>query len=44
MECEKCEYYDREGDRCAAFCCDPFSCDDPLPCERDGVDIDGDMP
>lgn len=33
MECETCEYYDHEDGRCTAFTCDPFSCDEPLPCE-----------
>ena len=36
-ECDMCEYYDREDDRCTAFVCDGLDCDTPLPCElRDG--------
>ena len=34
MKCIDCKFYDVEDDRCSAFSCDPFSCDDPLPCEK----------
>ena len=32
-ECQSCIYYDRADDRCTAFTCDIFNCDEPLPCE-----------
>lgn len=33
-QCEKCPYYDKEEDRCAACECWPvMDCDEPLPCE-----------
>lgn len=34
IDCEKCEYYDREDERCAAFVCDGIDCP-PLPCEEE---------
>lgn len=33
-ECEKCEYYDTEDDRCTAFECYGIGCP-PLPCEEE---------
>lgn len=31
--CNGCEYYDAEEDYCKALSCNPFNCDEPLPCE-----------
>ena len=34
-ECKECEYYDHENGICKEFSCNPFFCDEPLPCEID---------
>lgn len=34
IECEGCEYYDKDEGYCTALICTPFSCDELLPCEE----------
>ena len=34
IECEVCEYYDKDEGYCTAMICTPISCDDILPCEE----------
>jgi len=34
MECEGCEYYDKDEGYCTALICTPISCDETLPCEE----------
>lgn len=33
-DCEGCDYYDADDDRCKAFVCDGLNCP-TLPCEED---------
>ena len=35
LECETCEFYDKEDGVCTAFVCDGLDCDTPLPCEKE---------
>ena len=38
IQCELCEYYDSEDDRCTFLDCDMENCDTELPCEREDTD------
>ena len=35
IQCESCEYYDSDENYCTYFICNPFDCDESLPCEQE---------
>ena len=34
IECDNCEYFEKEEGYCMAINCTPLNCDEPLPCEE----------
>lgn len=34
LDCKQCRHFNAEENNCGAFTCTPFTCDDPLPCEK----------